>query len=268
MAVHLLKRCNNYLVASSKADKSIKAIKAYKHDSYKYVWAKAKAAFKYIYKRYGTGYDWIIKCDDDSYVVLENLRMFLLNKDPNTHHYYGFRLQFYEPHTKSNYDYIQGGSCFVISKATLKTLVTKGLSNPKICKSAPEGHDDREIGHCLSKLAIKPVDVRDMHDQIMFIPSSPDEFATTDYNMNQAIFKAFNKVIIRDGKEGLSEYPIAFHYIEGNMQYGLEYLFYKAQVIGFQQTLYKEICVGNCVNQTKTVMDKIRTFSSKLSKKD
>uniref|UniRef100_A0AC35U404 N-acetylgalactosaminide beta-1,3-galactosyltransferase n=1 Tax=Rhabditophanes sp. KR3021 TaxID=114890 RepID=A0AC35U404_9BILA len=264
----MVKRCNNYLVASSKEDKSIRAIKAYKQDSYKYVWAKTKTAFMHIYKKYGTTYDWIIKCDDDSYVVLENLRMFLLNKDPNTQHYYGFRLQFYEPHTNGNFDYIQGGSCFVISKATLKTLVTRGLSNPKVCKKGSEGHDDREIGECLRKLQVKPVDVRDMHDQIMFVPSSSDEFATTDYNMNQAIFKAFNKVIIRDGKEGLSEYPIAFHYIEGKMQYGLEYMFYKAQVIGLQQSLFRESCIGNCFNQTQAVMDKIKNFSDKYSKHD
>jgi glycoprotein-N-acetylgalactosamine 3-beta-galactosyltransferase len=53
--------------------------------------AKTKEAFKYVYKKHLNEYDWFMKADDDTYVIVENLRYFLHDKDPKSPTYYGLK---------------------------------------------------------------------------------------------------------------------------------------------------------------------------------
>ncbi len=52
-------------------------------DGREHVWSRTKAAFRHIYEHHIDDYDWFMRVDDDGYIVLENLRFFLLAYDPD-----------------------------------------------------------------------------------------------------------------------------------------------------------------------------------------
>ena len=58
-----------------------------------YLTNKTVAMFDHAYTEYKDSIDWFLKADDDSYIIMENLRHLLSDLDPIRPHYLGGRIK-------------------------------------------------------------------------------------------------------------------------------------------------------------------------------
>ena len=142
---------------SSQADPDLPAVQLNVSEGRDNLWAKTKNAFQYVYQNHFQDYDWFLKADDDTYVVVENLRYML---QPNNHTepvYFGCK---FKPYVKQGY--MSGGAGYVLSKEALRRFVTKGLQDKTgiTCRTDDGGAEDVEMGKCMEGLGVKAGDSR------------------------------------------------------------------------------------------------------------
>ena len=112
------RRCNKVLFMSSKEDEDLPTVKLKVGEGRDHLWGKTKNAFKHVYQNHFEEYDWFVKADDDTYLVIENLRYLL--KDYNSSHplYFGRK---FKPYVDQGY--MSGGAGYVLSKEALRRFV-------------------------------------------------------------------------------------------------------------------------------------------------
>ncbi|EUB60140.1 Glycoprotein-N-acetylgalactosamine 3-beta-galactosyltransferase [Echinococcus granulosus] len=77
------RRFNGYMFVSSEEDIYLPSIKAVDKEGRNVLWEKIRQAMLYIYRNNLNDYDFFMKADDDTYVIVENLRFLLSNQDPD-----------------------------------------------------------------------------------------------------------------------------------------------------------------------------------------
>jgi glycoprotein-N-acetylgalactosamine 3-beta-galactosyltransferase len=115
---------------------------------------KMLETFKYIDEHMLDEFDWFLKADDDTYVVVENLKYFLANRCPNEKFTYGYNFDI------SGVAYHSGGGGYLLNRETIENLARELKLNASFC-AMPEGYEDMEISRCLRKLNVTPGESRD-----------------------------------------------------------------------------------------------------------
>ncbi|CAL1529875.1 unnamed protein product [Lymnaea stagnalis] len=159
------RRCDKTLFFSSTTNSSFPTIGLDIPKGRSHLTTKALMAFAYSHKHYGQHFDWFLKADDDTYVIMENLRHLVRSRDPSAPIYFGYRFKPYTPQ-----GYMSGGAGYLLSRESLRRLVVDGLLGRQ-CDTF-WGIEDLDIGKCLHTVGVKASESLDDLGKERFHPLS------------------------------------------------------------------------------------------------
>ena len=117
--------------------------------------AKVMATLRHLHANHLHDYDFFVKADDDTYIVIENLKLLLSNLSADEPSYLGFHFR-YNVHQ----GYMSGGGGYVLSRAALRAVVEEGILRGGVCAS--DGNDeDVDVGACLERVGVAPYTTHD-----------------------------------------------------------------------------------------------------------
>ncbi|CAL1526715.1 unnamed protein product [Lymnaea stagnalis] len=226
-AVHVkntwAKRCNTVLYMSSVHDPKFPTVGLNVTEGRTHLTAKTMKAFLYVYEHHLADADWFLKADDDTYVILENLRYFLSDEDPEKAVYFGLR---FKPFVKQGYT--SGGGGYVLSKEALRRFGQEGAKNQRLC-AQDLGAEDIKMGECMQNLGVVLKPSADVMRRSRFHCFTPETVLKGRF---PSWFKNYDFEAGRGGIENISDYAISFHYIAPDSMYALEFYTYHLRPYG------------------------------------
>ena len=133
------------------------------------LWGKMRRILTYLRRHQGDSFDWFVKADDDTYIVVDNLRALLSRHDSSEPIWFGSRLR----HDKVSAGYMSGGAGYALSRQALKLVVDRALDDQQQqqqqqplanCSRSEYGFEDLELGRCLQGVGVVAGDSRDPTD--------------------------------------------------------------------------------------------------------
>ncbi|XP_063610929.1 glycoprotein-N-acetylgalactosamine 3-beta-galactosyltransferase 1-like [Penaeus indicus] len=216
------RRCNKLLFISTKDDASIGAVNVGSQEGLRALWSKIRSALKYLYSHFLNDYEWFLKADDDTYVVLENLRYMLRAYDTNDPVYFGH-------HYKTRGGYNSGGAGYVLGREALRRFVEKAFYKKATCGTRRIG-EDLQLGRCLRGVGVAITDTRDHRQEGRFFQQHVRDILLNPNIHSRIVYYPIKK----DGKPDscCSDTVISFHQMSVADLYMLDYLIYKVRVFG------------------------------------
>ena len=97
-AVHIKRtwgsHCDKLIFMSSEEDKELGAVALNISEGRQNLWGKTKGGFQYCYQHHREEFDWFLKADDDTFMVIENLKEFLKDFDTNEPIHFGHHFKY------------------------------------------------------------------------------------------------------------------------------------------------------------------------------
>ncbi|XP_022096877.1 glycoprotein-N-acetylgalactosamine 3-beta-galactosyltransferase 1-like isoform X2 [Acanthaster planci] len=221
-------RCDVTLYMSSQADPSFPAVALNVAEGRNSLWNKTRAALKYVYEHHSQEAEWFMKADDDTYVIVENLRYFLRDKNSSAPLYYGHNFKMF---TKQGY--MSGGAGYVLSREALGRFAKGDNYRCKTDYTA----EDVGVGKCLEAVGVVAGDSRDSLNRSRFLPMSIADFVN---NHLPNWYHHYKKYRTSEGLSCCSDYLISCHYVTPQTMHFLDFVIYHLRSANdSQQRRYK-----------------------------
>ncbi|VDP49410.1 unnamed protein product [Soboliphyme baturini] len=260
-AIHVkatwLKRCDGYFFASTSDDPTLPTVKLNTSEGREFLTEKTKLAMTYIYNTSLNDYDWFLKTDDDTYVIVENLRLMLLAYDTEKPIYFGCK---FKPFV--NQGYMSGGAGYVLSRKALTLFVEKGI-NSGFCSNVSTGSEDVDLGLCMELMGVTAGDSRDTSGRFRFLPLSPASHARAGTLDPKFWLWTYFYYPFQQGMNCCSDFVISFHYISPEIMYEMEYLIYHVRPFGI--SWYFDMLNRNSHFTPMLSLDDAKNLSSKIN---
>ncbi|KAK1937816.1 Glycoprotein-N-acetylgalactosamine 3-beta-galactosyltransferase 1 [Phytophthora citrophthora] len=233
------------IAAGTEKERSFEVIPLDVPADHDHLWQKHKATLQYVHEHFRHDYDWIYKADDDAYVIMENLRNYLLR--PEIMQAYtrepmqmGHRFNMPDStlnifikndtlntlwHSRwDNMVYNSGGPGYIMNRLYLDKFVQ---SIPEwTCLSDAESStvpDDMAISYCMMWYDVYPWDTRDYRGRERWHAYSPSLIYRTWDDPNDWYVRYHTTVGgVRAGDESAAPDSVAFHYVKPDMMYHIE----------------------------------------------
>eukprot|EP00056_Hartaetosiga_gracilis_P009552 m.137376 g.137376 ORF g.137376 m.137376 type:complete len:471 (+) comp13148_c0_seq32:17-1429(+) len=180
------------------------------------LWLKTRLSLLYAYTKFIDEYDWFLKADDDTFVIVENLKEMLSHYDPLKKHFFGRAFVYKRNHPEYEVIYPSGGAGYVLSQASLRAVG----ENPKLLK-AGGAVEDMELARILRKLDIHIEDTRDSEGRERFLPFRLDQLRKhfTRVAYPTLWFWAYSYFYPKEGMQCCSKRWITSHYAYSSTMY-------------------------------------------------